>query len=144
MSEELIAIIVLSACLIVVAVIVALPFILRAHSRELMRMVYTADERVKAAWTQGDRAISRIVAAAFPESHRNFRQQSGTVDGAQYRSRPHYEDEATAQELVESKKQELADLSERIRDVRAAMTAEPDLGEPKRVGTQLDFERNGA
>lgn len=56
----------------------------RNFTRELRLMLFQADESRKAAWSQGDRAMSRCFAAAMPRSHETARNASGTIDGAQH------------------------------------------------------------
>jgi hypothetical protein len=85
------------ACVSVVAVVaIALlaVFMLRAFSRETMRMVAQADERVLGSWSLVERAMSRITAIHFPNGHALFRNSSGGLtDGAQLRPKKHYVEE---------------------------------------------------
>ncbi len=144
MSQELIAVLVICGAVIVIAAVAVTPIVVKTVSREYMRMVATCDDRVKGDRAHADRAISRIMAAAFPNSHATFRNLSGgTTDGAQYPTKPHYLEEAAASDMVAEKRKEYDDLVERSKEIRAAMAAEVGLAAPTPIGTTLDFERNG-
>ena len=98
MNENLIACVaalVVSVVLLCVAAMALTGWILVRFSRETMRNMAQADERVSASWSFVERAVSRITAIHFPQSHARYRQLIGgpVADGAQQRPKQHWIDE---------------------------------------------------
>ena len=137
--EALVGIMLGVVALLALGALAAALWFVRIHSRETARLIAQADERVLAAWTQGDRAVSRLISAKHPASHQLYRQQSGTIDGAQHANKLHLA------ELDESPapNQEAAVLREQLDQLRVqrdAVAADVHGRRNVPVATQLSFE----
>lgn len=97
MSEiDCLAVLTVALTILVVAVIVGCGWLLVRYSRESMRTLAQADESRSAAWSLTERALSRITAIHFPQSHAGYRRAVGAIDGAQQHPKPQYVDELEA------------------------------------------------
>lgn len=116
-------------------------WLLRTYARETMRMIQQADERVSASWCFAEKSMSRLMATAFPNSHKVFRSEAGpTFDGTQQRVKPAYLDgvmpEEAAKKMAEAE-QMMAEAKLYRQQAKAAVHGPEEL----EVGTPLDFEQ---
>jgi len=91
---------VLAVCLVLMAfgVLALSGWLLTKFSKETCRILWQADQRVSAANSVTEKALSRITAIIFPQGHQLFRRLAGgaVMDGAQQQPKPGFLDELDA------------------------------------------------
>ncbi len=114
--------------LLALAIVFGSAWLLKLHSREMLRAWAQADAHLKIGLTNADKAISRYMAAKTPGSFDAYREKSGTVDGAQAASERHYEDEPAPRKPSKN-------------GSAPAPVAERPMRMPELPTSSLDFER---
>lgn len=118
--------------------------ILATQARWTNILLAQSDEHLKIGLTYGEKATSRLMAAAIPGSHVNFRQQAGrTADGAQHGTKQHFIHPSLFPEIQKRDEERAQALAEEIRLREDQLRAEARPLKIREVGTQLGFEENG-
>lgn len=105
------------------------------------------DERIALYYSHAEREKSRYFATLFPDTHKLYRDHSGTVDGAKHRITLHGEG-AAQMALFERKREQAEEAQARAAEALQTLQAAREKlapEEPEEIATQLAFENlNGA
>lgn len=115
------------------------------HGRQQRLLIAQCDERVSMLLSNAERTTSRLVAISWPEGHKNYRNHSGTIDGARASIKVHGERATPSMEMLDRKIEQAAEAEQRAQRAKEEMmhTANAMRGENIPVATQLDFDSEG-
>lgn len=120
--------------------------IIERNGRVAAMLLAQADESRKVLLCYAEKAMSRLMAAKMPESHRNFRSHSGppVADGTQHKVKQHFGAEFHELESMAAREAMIqVNREAAVATAQARAAAMPV--EQFDVGTAMDFEqRNGA